>query len=136
MFNDEDVDIDERTEDSEWTISLNNSELKLDLVKYGSVFKDAKSTYQAVMYEPDENASTGFTWGDIDVPSVVTNIDQFLTWGMYTLRKEAARRYINVLSPQEQEMVFNVMNEMIDEDFKSHTTLSDDEDFAAHEYEV
>lgn len=113
MFSDVDVDIDERTEGSEWTITLNNTELKLDLVR----FRKGVGEFKAVMYEPDEFVGT--TWGYIDVPPIVTNKETFLRWGMYTIRREAAKRFIGQLTPQEFEMVFNLMNEQVNADFEA-----------------
>lgn len=131
MFNDTDIDIDERTEGSEWTIRFNekndlNEGLVLDLVKrrtYNNVW--GPHQFEAVMYQNDEFVGT--VWGYVEVPSVVTNINTFLQWGMYTLRREAAKRYINRLTPQEQEMVFNLMCEQV---------ANLEKDFASHEYEV
>lgn len=151
MFNDTDVDIDERTEGSEWTIRFTNTTvgltegLVLDLVKRTSWNKmEGTQQYEAVMYQPDE--FVGATYTNIEVPSIVTNIDQFLQWGLMTLRREAAKRYIARLSPEEWEMVFNIMNEQVDELFEAAirstkdilgaTKIDPNEDFAAHEYEV
>jgi hypothetical protein len=127
MFDEKDIDIDERTEGSEWTLNVtspNFSDMRLDLVNFGDMYQfnnTDKVQYKAYLYQADAFVGTVYT--TITVPQIVTNNDTFLQWGMYILRRAAARRHMQAMSPTEFEMLFNLMNELVDEEFKAVTSL-------------
>lgn len=123
MFSSDDVEWDERTEHSEWEVHIKGDNHYIALARLTTIDGTGanKIEWMAQSYRLNEGYIPA-TIENVELPNVYAKTPTAVVHHLveFILRKNYVRRMIKNLTPEEQEMMFNVVNELIDEDFNSH----------------